>query len=440
MKNNKGITLIALIITIIVMLILVAVTINVALEGGLFTKAKDAAVKTDKHGIYETITSGAVFTDDGLIDINTTMTNALATLNAEEGITATDLGGGYIQVDSKTGTFYYQVTTTEIKIVDGAPDPSELIADYIGDYVNYDCMILEDDTSLYLLKGSNTVHTSATQTTSYYNQASENPNWKILGVDSSGRILITTEDAVNNGSSLPNKSFLGEVFEGYKGYNIYDRYDAFIDGLNNYCSIFGFGKYADTTAYSYTGNGGANLYGNNNFYSWETTSSGARSITMDDINKIQNYTPASPVKHTYSKGEDGYIYYDGVKGTDNITTFLGGCLNKTDLSNPGDSVELEHTNYTYELNNETPGQRLLKPSSINYYVATRLIDCNPSGIANCYCNIVETDYTFRQFKITTSRAEMQNSRGAGIRPVVVLKANVELKEQDSNGVWQLGYK
>jgi len=44
LKKQNGITLIALIITIIVMLILVGVTINVALNGGLFTKA-DTAVK-----------------------------------------------------------------------------------------------------------------------------------------------------------------------------------------------------------------------------------------------------------------------------------------------------------------------------------------------------------------------------------------------------------
>ena len=43
--NENGITLIALIITIIVMLIMVAVTINVAMQGGLFTKAKTAAAQ-----------------------------------------------------------------------------------------------------------------------------------------------------------------------------------------------------------------------------------------------------------------------------------------------------------------------------------------------------------------------------------------------------------
>jgi len=46
-KTQKGITLIALIITIIVMLILVAVTVTVALNGGLFKTAKQAASQTD---------------------------------------------------------------------------------------------------------------------------------------------------------------------------------------------------------------------------------------------------------------------------------------------------------------------------------------------------------------------------------------------------------
>ena len=39
MKNQNGITLIALIITIIVMLILVAVTVTTAVQSGLFNKA-----------------------------------------------------------------------------------------------------------------------------------------------------------------------------------------------------------------------------------------------------------------------------------------------------------------------------------------------------------------------------------------------------------------
>ena len=46
-KNNKGITLIALIITIIVMLILVSVTISMAVNGGLFEQAGRAVSQTN---------------------------------------------------------------------------------------------------------------------------------------------------------------------------------------------------------------------------------------------------------------------------------------------------------------------------------------------------------------------------------------------------------
>ena len=52
-QNQKGITLIALIITIIVMLILVGVTINVALNGGLFQKAETATYQTEASLVKE---------------------------------------------------------------------------------------------------------------------------------------------------------------------------------------------------------------------------------------------------------------------------------------------------------------------------------------------------------------------------------------------------
>ena len=55
LKQNKGITLIALIITIIVMLILVTVTVTVALNGGLFAKAEEAGIKTKISQIQDAL-------------------------------------------------------------------------------------------------------------------------------------------------------------------------------------------------------------------------------------------------------------------------------------------------------------------------------------------------------------------------------------------------
>ena len=56
--NHKGITLIALIITIIVMLILVGVTVSIAINGGLFSAAKDAASRTQIAKEKEQIMAG----------------------------------------------------------------------------------------------------------------------------------------------------------------------------------------------------------------------------------------------------------------------------------------------------------------------------------------------------------------------------------------------
>lgn len=64
LKINRGITLIALVITIIVMLILVAVTITMAVNGGLFEYAGNAGTKTN----------GAIANEQELANLEDNMT------------------------------------------------------------------------------------------------------------------------------------------------------------------------------------------------------------------------------------------------------------------------------------------------------------------------------------------------------------------------------
>ena len=65
MKTQKGITLIALIITIIVMLILVGVSVSVALNTGLFKTAQGAAKNTETEKVKEVEISEGKITIDG---------------------------------------------------------------------------------------------------------------------------------------------------------------------------------------------------------------------------------------------------------------------------------------------------------------------------------------------------------------------------------------
>lgn len=71
MKGQKGITLVALVITIIVMLILVGVSITVAINGGLFEKAKSGATNTALEANKEyNLSTGVVSINNTEVDID----------------------------------------------------------------------------------------------------------------------------------------------------------------------------------------------------------------------------------------------------------------------------------------------------------------------------------------------------------------------------------
>ena len=103
LKTQRGITLIALIITIIVMLILVAVTVTVALNGGLFKTAKQATSETEiekeKELLLEEV-MGAI-AKNGKVDFE-----KLATSDMLEGIPESDGNGNFIVTVAESGRKY----------------------------------------------------------------------------------------------------------------------------------------------------------------------------------------------------------------------------------------------------------------------------------------------------------------------------------------------
>ena len=112
LKNQKGITLIALIITIIVMLILVGVTINVALNGGLFEKAETATKETEEKAILEEMLAMMEITYEGKFDYNTIILN-MRTNHPEYEVAYSYPNA---KITGKLGTYNYIVSETEIKI------------------------------------------------------------------------------------------------------------------------------------------------------------------------------------------------------------------------------------------------------------------------------------------------------------------------------------
>ena len=113
LKKQNGITLIALIITVIVMLILVGVTINVALNGGLFEKGSEAAKKTEEDAIYEQAIMAMTLTDKGKINVNETYGKVKTALE-EQGMRVSAMQNGLFTVEGKNGTYTYTITEKEI--------------------------------------------------------------------------------------------------------------------------------------------------------------------------------------------------------------------------------------------------------------------------------------------------------------------------------------
>ena len=96
-EKTKGITLIALVITIIVMLILLGVTVTVSLNGGLFTTAKQAEDETQIAQEKEQLLMAVMgaLGEDGKVNLEK------LDINLPEGFT-----GSNLQYTSKTGNVF----------------------------------------------------------------------------------------------------------------------------------------------------------------------------------------------------------------------------------------------------------------------------------------------------------------------------------------------
>lgn len=69
LKNQKGITLVALVVTIVVLIILATISISVAINGGIIGKAQDAKTYYESQGDeFNKFTANTVTYIDGYLN------------------------------------------------------------------------------------------------------------------------------------------------------------------------------------------------------------------------------------------------------------------------------------------------------------------------------------------------------------------------------------
>ena len=251
-KKNKGITLIALVITIIVLLILAGVAIAMLSgENGILKKAAEAKTKTDEAQENET-----------------------KDLQALEYLLKKNTG-------ERCWQYKKDSNGRKTIVTDGTVELS------IGTYINYDPTKDEKgnefektitsnagsptDTGYYKASEKELAEGNGASNQTFSNTATTN-GWRLLGVDEeTGELLIIPTDSIK---TTNDKLF---TLRGIAGY-IYGESE-----LNKVCSIFGYGKWA----------------------------TGARSINLDDVNKITGYNPNNVGKYDPEQKENGTKYGEG---------------------------------------------------------------------------------------------------------------------------------
>ncbi len=250
MKSTKGITLIALVITIIVLLILAGITINLTIgEHGILTMAKEAGKNYQNAAEYEQGAIGKFF-------------------NEAQNIIAGGNGTG---------------TNPEENDKPEEPGPWLLASKVkVGDYVAYDPTAGVTDTSklTYISpKGTGMSHGNGYEIQTFTARATdrngETLKWKVLKSNpETGEVVL-----VNYSNIVPEEDYHGLYLVGAIGYLYME------EELNLACSIFGYGKGADTSK-TFTYQTGDVLEG---LTTGKITGSGARSMKTEDVNEVTGF-------------------------------------------------------------------------------------------------------------------------------------------------------
>ena len=462
-KSKSGITLVALIITIIVLLILAMVSIRLVMNGGIIDKSKNAVDKYSNEEIMEQIKLAyqeyqmSQYTDNPLTlqqAMDKSFGEGVATVSgdATNGWTVTVKGIAYpLSANGTVGEGEAVVAWT--KNEDGsytAGTGAEQVTIKIGDYVNYD-PTKDATTGLTYKSEAARSGWNSDQTFDAATYKAAGYGWRVLDVQN-GKVRLISEEFVGPGAYTDsNRTYY--YLRGQKGYI------NGIEELNKISGIFGHGKGAAS----------------------------ATSITVEDINAITGYNPATAkcgegqwyeygnkVTYTYNS-ENNYTATrtNGATAQDNTYTF-NSSFNYYDSATrtfkPLTSGSKDITSTYYWYNPTTLADNSNAPTTGvdaegNYTPAYSLLFGKwkvPStggqrtfvGDGNQPYFWLASDYAYAYYYYAiwglrcvdlgdVRNSDLYHSSGneyyssVGVRPVVSLKSSVNLKWNATGNQWEI---
>ena len=377
-KQSKGITLIALVITIIVLLILAGITINLTIgQRGILNRAQEAGRNYQEAAKREDeqLTNFLKETDD-IID---------------------GLGG-----QSK-------------------PLPENALAKKveIGDYVAYNPKAGVTDESK--LSYTSPVGTGSSHGNGYTDipegqtfTVEENTKWRVLSKDeTTGEVVLISE--------APMHQF---GMDGAIGYLYFEQ------ELNEICKIYGYGKGANTSK-TFTYETGDTVEG---LTKGRITGSGGRSITAEDINKITKYDPS-----TFTDEFNGIIDRYGDSYTHTIfyptkATQNGASTSATERTDKFTAYYYQGSEYLTDTTSVI--YQILFENA--YWVASRGVEARSGGAV--FSGFFVAGPYVQPYGLCSGAPDELGVNDVddvvvGVRPVVYLKSNVQTSAKDASGAW-----
>ena len=439
-RGESAITLIALVITIIVLLILAGVTIAMVVgDNGILSRARESKSQTEiadeKERIQIAFSSLRIGKEAENDNSNIGAEELQNEINGDTDDTSVDGDSDLIVKYNKSGRYYAVLqdgTIIEngwIKTEEGITNGKVETPIQIGDKIGYNPGEIKESISL------NKDETGYANLQNI-NLKNEGLNWIVIGVDD-GKLLITTSLNVTESNVY---------LEGKIGYT------KGIDTLNEI----------------------ADLYGNGN------GAEGARSITVEDINNVTGYNPET------AKCDEGEIYGYGYEltyyweGTSEYPTYK---WKKGGEEQTGTLLDSHSSGfYWYDDNNvlytsekltiESERKEITKLKNTRYYYYPQSLTTNSNeagGISKetlIYTNLFNTGSYWlgskcvfgngRYFRFglravsneTSGTCSVANSSlfnsndtsisngDLGVRPVVYLKSDINLKQNGEN-TWEI---
>lgn len=294
MKKNKGITLIALVITIIILIILAGVSINLVFgQTGIITRAKEAKEATRAASVEDerNLWISEVELGQTLSENYKSLDEILGELKDKKLLSEEEVNkikndpNNEITIANKTISFKIKANGSSEEVTDEKWEESEdrksitngKITVEIGDKIFYNPIdgLAENYNNTYLSEeesngyGNTTFRLKKENDEDAVSYDTQTYSWKVLGVNENGELLIVSEDVIKPVSGGYKSTWYAvQGMQGYK--NVKQEID-------NISKLYGQG------------------YG----------ATGARSIQIEDINKITGYNPNNVGTYNSSKNSVG---------------------------------------------------------------------------------------------------------------------------------------